>query len=77
MSGFENCVYHVRETYFDECGGTVGQQCRAELAAFALVLVLADSLLSVVRWRIDVIGVENVPRVHRCIGSVHRAAYPT
>jgi hypothetical protein len=33
------------KTYFDECGGTVGEQHRAELAAFSLIFDLADKLL--------------------------------
>ena len=44
MFGQNACMMRSPKTYFDECGGTVGEQRRAQLAAFALILALANSL---------------------------------
>ena len=39
-------------TYFDECGSTVGEQDRADLAAFPLIFDLADKLLRFLKFRV-------------------------
>jgi hypothetical protein len=46
----------LSETYFDKSSGTIREQRRAELAAFALIFVLADSLVRIVRLRDKEVG---------------------